>query len=145
MSEVKKKPELEQLPIHSLRSALKEKGVHFKSTDKKVDLIKMLRSGETAHKPREIKRAPILQDQKTEKSLPIVPLEIRDQLEQMAARGLKWEIDEESNCINFMMHIPTCANLDQSANNILSTAKAAFGGTLPVETGRPKGHPVEWV
>lgn len=62
----------------------------------------------------------------------------------MQERGLKWEIDEDNGCINFFARIPTCANLDQSANNILSTARESFGGVLPVETGRPEGSRIEW-
>ena len=135
---------LEKLPIHALRSALKERKIKFKTTDKKVDLIKMHKSGETIHKPREIERAPTLQEQKTEKSLPIVPKEIRAELERMAERGLTWEIDEDSNCINFKCHMTTCANLDQSANGILKTAKEAFGGVLPLEQGREAGERLEW-
>ncbi len=140
-----KTPELKELPIHVLRSTLKEKGIKFKTTDKKVDLIKMIESGETAHKPREVKRAAPLSDSKAEKTLPIVPKEIRPDLEALAKRGLKWTISEDDGCINFMRDIPTCANLDQSANNILRTAKAAFGGTRPVEQGnRPNGDRIEW-
>lgn len=138
------KTTLEDLPIHALRRACKDKKITFKNTDKKVDLIKMLRSGETIHKPREVKRAPILQDSKTKKSLPIVPKEIRPELEEMAKRGLKWTIDENSNCINFMWHIPTCANLDQPANNILKTAKAARGGVRSELKGRGGDARVEW-
>jgi len=135
---------LEELPIHALRSALKDQKIKFTPKDKKVDLIKMLRSGETIHKPKEIKRAPILGENKPKKALAIVPKEIREDLLALGARGLKWTINEEAGCINFMANIPTCANLDQSAKNILLTAKSAFGGNLPVETGRPAGEPVEW-
>ena len=135
---------LEKLPIHVLRSTLKTKGIKFKTTDKKVDLIKMIEAGETNHKPREIERAPHLDDSKTEVSLAVVPKEIRAELEALSAKGLKWTIDEAEGCINFTWHMTTCANLDQSANNILRTAQAAAGGTLPIETGRGKAERVEW-
>lgn len=141
------KVELEQLPIHALRSACKEQGIKIKATDKKDDLIKMIRKGETAHKPREIKRAPQIEDTKTEKALPIIPKEIRDDLEALRERGLNWDIDEESGCINFAQgRLTACANLDQSARNILATANTLFGCIGPVETGkRPAGDPLEWV
>lgn len=122
---------LEKLPIHALRSALKEKGIEFKNTDKKVDLIKMLRAGETKHKPREIKRAPKLSDYKSEKSIPVVPKEIRSKLEEMTKSGLTWTIDEEECTITFKRDLETCANLDQSAHNILMTARDAYGKAKP--------------
>jgi len=144
MTETKEEVTLEKLPIHVLRSSLKEKGIKFKTTDKKVDLIKMLRLGETTHKPREIKRAPQLEDSKGEKSLPIVPKAIRENLEALAKKGLKWDIDEEHGCINFS-HGPltSCANLDQSARNILNTAQGLFNCVGPAEKGRGDQR-LEW-
>lgn len=144
--EVKKeKVKLEQLPIHALRSELKEQKIKFKSTDKKKDLIEMLRDGETKHKPREVKRAAHLSESKGEQAVPMVPKEIRADLEALAKKGLEWKIDKESGCINFMKDIPTCANLDQPAQGILRTARDSFSGMRPIERGdRPDGHPIEW-
>lgn len=124
-------PKLDELPIHALRSALKERGIKFTTTDKKVDLIKMLEAGETLHKPKSVPKAPVLQDQATKKAIPVVPKEIRNDLERLAEKGLKWQINEEEGTISFFRDIPTCANLDQPANNILSTAKEAFGKSRP--------------
>ncbi len=132
---------LENLPIHVLRKEAKKKEIKFTTSDKKKDLIKMLIKGETNHKPREIKRAPQLEDTKAAKSLPIIPTEIMPELEQMKARGLTWEIDEESGCISFKRDIMTCANLDQPSKNILMTARQAFAGSRPVEVGRGYVHP----
>lgn len=137
--EDKEEIKLENLPMHELRSQLKKRNIAFKVTDKKTDLIDMLSDGETKHKPKPKKKAPRLQDQKTEKALPIVPKEIRAELEELAEKGLKWKIDEKSGCINFMRDIPTCANLDQSAKNILRTARSAFGTRRPLEQGNYVG------
>lgn len=132
MSEVS----LEQLPIHEIKSALKERGIKFKRTDKKPDLIKMLRAGESKHpENREIKRMPHLAESKTEKSIPVVPKEIRGELEQLAKSGLKWEINEHECTITFSRDIDICANLDQSAHNILKSAKDAFAKAPPIYAG----------
>ena len=135
---------LERLPFHVLRTTLKEKGIKFKTTDKKADLIKMIESGETAHTPKEVVRAPHLEDSKSAVSIPVVPKEIRGELEALSERGLTWVVDEDDGCITFTWNMTTCANLDQSASNILRTARAAAGGTRPVQKGRATGAPVEW-
>lgn len=122
LSEIK----LENLPRHKLMSMCKEKEIQTKNTDKKKDLIFMLKSGETTHKPREVKRAPILTPRK-EKIVPILPEEIMPELENLVAKGLKWEIDEESGCVNFINVVPVCCNLDSTAANILASARASFG------------------
>lgn len=121
---------LEQLPFHELKRACKAKGIAFKTSDKKADLIKMLRTGETIHKPKESKRMPNLADSKPkEKHIPMIPVEIKAELEYMKEkRGLTWEISQEDGCITFKGDISTCANLDQSAVNILRTAQQAFRG-----------------
>lgn len=121
---------LEELPFHELKRACKEKGIAIKNTDKKPDLVKMLRSGESKHKPREAKRMPHLEDKKLVKSIPMIPIEIKPQLEELAQKGLKWTIDEEFGCITFQRDLKTCANLDQSAGNILRTAQQAFRGRM---------------
>lgn len=122
---------LEKLPVHALRTALKEKGIKFSPRDKKVDLIDMLRAGETKHKPKPKSVAPRLQDSKTEKALPIVPKEIRGKLEEMAESGLTWEINEEEGTIHFKRDLVICANLDQPASNILSSAREAYAKAKP--------------
>lgn len=131
---------LEQLPHHELKRACKEKGIAFKTTDKKVDLIAMLRAGETKHKPKEVKRMPNLKESATEKSIPMLPVEIKPQLEELKGKGLEWTINEDDGCVYFKRDIKTCANLDQSARNILMTAQQAFRGKfglsgLSIEAG----------
>ncbi len=141
--EAPKKIKLESLPIHVLRTKVKEAGITSKPTDKKADLIKMLKNGETIHKPKKVKKAPTLEP-KNHTILPIVPDEIKPQLEALAARGLTWEINEEDCTINFKRDLTSCANLDQSPRNILSTARAAFRASPPIEMGRENGAPIEW-
>lgn len=134
-----KKLSLEELPFHELKRALKERGIAFKTTDKKPDLIKMLREGETKHKPKEAKRMPQLGAKKAKKSIPMIPVEIKAQLEELAAKGLTWEIDDKYGCVTFSRDLKTCANLDQSAGNILRTAQQAFrgkfGASFTIEAG----------
>jgi len=132
MTSEKTEVTLEQLPIHAIRSKLKDEGILYKNTDKKVDLIEMLRSGETKHKPKEIKRAPRLEDSKTEKVLPVVPKDIRGQLEKMQEQGLDWKIDEDSCSITFIRRIgnrtlDACCTLDQSSHNIMQCALSIWG------------------
>lgn len=133
------KTTLEQLPFHELKRALKEKEISFKTSDKKDDLIKMLRTGETIHKPKEVKRMANLGDKKPEKHIPMIPVEIKSQLEELQKKGLTWVINEDSGSVTFSRDIKTCANLDQSAVNILRTAQqsfaARFGGLMPAIDG----------
>lgn len=124
------KTTLEQLPFHELKRALKEKEISFKTSDKKDDLVKMLRTGETIHKPKEAKRMPNLGEKKPEKHIPMIPVEIKPQLEELEKRGLTWVINEDSGSVTFSRDIKTCANLDQSAINILRTAQQAFAARL---------------
>lgn len=130
--------------MHELKRALKEKGIQHKNTDKKPDLIKMLRTGKTIHIPKEPTRAPRLEDQKKPKSLPVLPKEIMGELDEMAKQGLEWRIDEGDCCVYFRRDLTACANLDQPANNILRTAKAAFGKARPTEFGRKDKVPFAW-
>lgn len=123
-----KKISLEELPFHELKRALKEKGIAFKTTDKKVDLIKMLRTGKTNHKPKEVKRMVNLGENKAEKSIPMIPVEIKDQLAELQKKGLTWVIDDKYGCVTFTRDLSTCANLDQPAQGILRTAQQAFRG-----------------
>jgi len=134
-----KKLSLNELPFHELKRALKEKEIVYKVSDKKEDLVKMLREGGTIHKPKESKRMPILGEKKKEKSIPMIPIEIKPQLEELAKRGLTWKIDDTHGCVTFSRDLKTCANLDQSAVNILRTAQQAFrgkfGGGFTIEKG----------
>ena len=139
MTEETKKLSLDELPFHELKRALKEKGIAFKTSDKKVDLVKMLRDGETKHKPKETKKMPQLGEKRGEKSIPMIPIEIKPQLEELAKKGLTWVIDDKYGCVTFTRDLSTCANLDQSAGNILRTAQQAFrgkfGGGFTIEAG----------
>lgn len=123
-----KKLSLDELPFHELKRACKEKGIAFKTTDKKTDLVKMLREGKTTHKPKEVKKMPKLGEKKGAKSIPMIPVEIKAQLEELAQKGLTWVIDDKYGCVTFTRDLSTCANLDQSAGNILRTAQLAFRG-----------------
>lgn len=136
MSDEKEDVTLEDLPMHVLRHKLKERDITFKPTHKKVDLIKMLKTGETLEKPKKKEAKAHLNESKSKKSLPIVPDEIKPQLEAMAKRGLTWSINEHDCTITFKRgNMVSCANLDQSAFNILNTAREAFPKSAPRETG----------
>lgn len=121
------KPDLAELPIHALRSMLKDEGIPFKSSHKKTDLIKMLETGKELPVP-EKKKAPRYNDlvEKRIKPRAVLPSEIMPQLEAMKERGLTWEIDEDSCCVTFKRDVTTCTNLDVPAFNITQTAQRAF-------------------
>lgn len=139
MTEEPKKVSLEDLPMHALRKALKDKGIEYKNTDKKVDLIKMLRKGETKHKekpPEERKRPNHGEKAPPKATIPQIPESIRPQLEELAKRGLTWVIDKENCGITFKAHLESYTSLDAPDSNILQGAKAAFGARPPIEQGR---------
>lgn len=138
VSEETKGVKLEQLPISIIREKLDKKGIKYKPNHSKKFLIKALLAGEIVEKKKEVKKAPTMKDHERPTSLAIIPNSIKAELDTLAQKGLTWEIDEESCCINFMKDIPTCANLDQSAHNILKTAKEAFGRSKPVEVNHVK-------
>lgn len=122
---------LEQLPFHELKRICAERGIKTKQTDKKDALVKMIKSGESIHKPRETKRMEILGANVTEeKALPMIPQDIREQLEELAKRGLTWKINHEDCCVTFTRDISTCANLDQASINILRAAQQAFASRI---------------
>lgn len=129
------------IPYHELKrragEVARENGFVVKNTYKKKDLIFIIQNECDPHPKQEKPKAPVLQDSKKEACIPMIPEEIKDDLMRLKERGLEWDIDEESGCVNFMRDIPTCANLDQSATNILRTAKEAFGKQRPVEVGNP--------
>jgi hypothetical protein len=130
---------IEQLPLPVLRERLDEKGIVYKSTDKKKDLIKALLTGETTIKVKEKKAAPRLDDSVKPTPLPILSKDLKEQLDKLAAQGLRYEIDEAECCINFFGKIPTSANLDQSVNNIIRTAMESIRiGSMPPETNSTK-------
>jgi hypothetical protein len=131
---------IEQLPLPVLRERLDAKGVVYKSTDKKKELVKALVSGESTIKPVEKKKAPTMADKIQKQPAALVSNDVLAKLKELEAEGLKWEIDEEFSCINFYGRIPTSANLDQSPNNILRTAREALakGSRAPVEVSHTK-------
>lgn len=134
--EVKEEITLENLPISVIREKLDEKGIDVKSTKKSV-LIDALVNGAPEPVVKEVKKAPVLPSPEDRtKIVPVVPKSAQARLEELAKSGLTWEIDEENCCINFMRDIPTCANLDQDAKNIILTAEEAFGRRAPMEKGR---------
>ena len=133
---------LKKLPMHKLRSELKKNEIVFKSSDSKDDLIEMIKSGETIHKPKETKAAPRLEDHKREeKVLPMVPESIREELAAMKRdKNLDWTIDEDSCSITFIGNIKQTTTLDQSDNNILRAARSSFANRRPIERGVRQGQ-----
>lgn len=130
---------VEQLPIHVLREKLDEKGIVYKGSDKKKDLVKALLSGETTVKVVEKKKAPTMESTITPKALPVLSKTLKEELDKLAAQGLVYTIDEEFGCINFEGKIPTSANIDQPVNNILSAARDSIRiGGRPPETNSTK-------
>lgn len=130
---------VEQLPIHVIRERLDAKGIAYKSTNKKKDLIKALLTGESVEKKAEKKAAPRMEDKVSVKPLAILSDKLKETLDAMAAQGLRYEIDEEFSCINFYGKIPTCANIDQPMSNILSAARDAIRlQAVPIETNNTK-------
>lgn len=117
---------IKQLPVHVLREKLIEKGIAFKSTDKKADMVKALLAGKAEKKDVVKKAAPKLIDKETAKALPVLSKQLKEELEKMEAQGLRYEISETDGCINFFGTIPTSANIDQPSNNILSAAREAM-------------------
>lgn len=136
---------IEQLPFFKLKSLCKERGIKIKTTDKKDALIAMLRTGESIHKEKPKVKAPILEPKKVTKVVPMLPEEIKGQLEGMAQQGLKWTIDEDNNTVKFSWAFDVTINLDSSAMNILSAARESKGARRPTELGRDSVRgPVEW-
>ena len=125
---------LEQLTLPVLREKLTAKDIKFKSTDSKKDLVKALLSGESTIKEKIKIFAPRQDASKRVTPLAIMSQDLKDALEPLMAKGLTYEIDEESCCINFQRDIPTCANLDQPVGNIIRAARDAFRASYPVET-----------
>lgn len=128
----------ESLPFHELRSLCKSQGIEYKRHDKKDDLIAMLKLGKTIHKPQVKREAPRLEPKPQVKMKSFLPQEIRPELEAMAAQGLTWDINEESNSVSFDRQggIRITCTLDQSARNILMAAKQTRAGKAPIEKGR---------
>lgn len=131
---------LEQLPMHELKSRCKKAGLPFKNTAKKVDLIELLNSGKPKEEKKESKKAPRLQDQKTAKSVALLP-ENFDMNMKVRFPNLAYTIDEESNCINFEARthgdrsvMPSCVNIDSNERIIYKVAQEAakgHGGSRP--------------
>lgn len=154
MSEVN----LEDAPFHELKRLCKEKypDVRLKNTYKKTDLLTILKTGGSPEPPKEVKRAPRMKP-KEAKIVPLLPEEIMPELERLQTKGLHWDIDEADACVNFELRtgrqerlkdggareivLTACANLDQSARNILSTAYSVFPQSAPIEMSRGDTHP----
>ena len=138
---IKQEVSIEQVPYHELKRRAQEVaskfGFHIKSTFTKDQLIYAIKEEKDPEPKKERAKAPVLQDSAKEVCIPMLPKEIEPQLKDLAEKGLTWDIDEESGCVNFSRDIKTCANLDQSANNILRTAREAFSKSRPVEKGNP--------
>ncbi len=136
LSEVKE-ASVEQLPIYVLRDKLAQKGIAFKSTDKKPALIKALLTGESVKKKVEKKAAARITDKVSVVSLPIVSDDLKKQLAQFP--NLTYDVDENDGCINFYGQLTTSANLDQPISSILIAAReAAKAQAMPPETNSLK-------
>lgn len=140
--DVPEKKSLEDMPMHAVRSLAKEKGIQTKPSDNKEAIIAMIKTGETIHKPREVKRAPVATAPK-KPAIPLLPEEIKPDLDKLVERGLKWSVDEESCSVTFERDIKVTTTLDQSARNILRAARESFGQSRPVEIGRGRER-IEW-
>ena len=121
---------VEQLPISIIREKLDAKGIVYKSTDKKPALIKALLSGETTIKEVVKKAAPRMEDKITPQALPILSETLKAELDKLVTKGLVYDLDTESSCLNFSGfggRLTACANIDQPTNNILSAARSVVG------------------
>jgi len=92
---------VEQLPISIIREKLDAKGIVYKSTDKKPTLIKALLSGETTIKEVVKKAAPRMEDKITPQALPILSETLKAELDKLVQKGLTYDLDTESSCLNF--------------------------------------------
>lgn len=137
-----KSESFEKLPFHQKRKALKEAGIKFRPSDKEKDLLKMWKDQETIHKKEEPKRMPKLEKQEKE-TLALLPEDIMPQIKELEKKGMTYQINKEDCTVTFKRDLTATANLDQSANNILRTAKYTFAGRPPQEKFRD-GRPVEW-
>lgn len=140
--ELTKASDLKKLPIHAIRTMLKDKGIKFSPSDKKADLVKMLLTGETKHKPKEVKRMPVLKKSEV-KVVAMLPKEIEPQIEAMQKQGMSYTINEDDCTVTFVRDITSTANLDQSANNILRAAQYCFAKARTSVKGRGE-RPPEW-
>jgi hypothetical protein len=117
---------IEQLPVHVLREKLDNKGIRYKSTDKKATMVKALLTGQEVKKEVVKKVAPTLVGKETARALPVLSSQLKEELSKLEAQGLVYEIDEYDGCINFLGSMPTSANIDQPMNNILSAARESI-------------------
>lgn len=135
-NEKSEKINLEELPFHELKKIMKEKDIYFERTDKKEALIAMLKAGKTIHEPKQIKKAPVLEQKKEVKIKAFLPVSIKTDLEGLVQKGLKWVINENDGTIIFERNHKVTCNLDSSERAILRAARDSFAGQLPIETGR---------
>ncbi len=133
---------IEQLPLPVLRERLDAKGIYYKSSDKKKDLIKALLTGAEVKKEVVKKVAPRIQDKETPQALPILSAQLKEELDKLAEKGLKYELDVASSCLNFEGfdgRLTACANIDQPVNNILNAARSVVGKiSFGIETDSKK-------
>lgn len=125
---------LEELPWHELRKRVSDAKIKMKPNSKKVDYIEALETGKSNIEVREAKRMPHLEESKTAKSVSLLP----ENFEVIIATkypNLAFDIDEESNCINFRPSmpgdrsvIPSCINIDNSERLIYKAAEQASRG-----------------
>ena len=132
-----------EMKMPELRKMAKEKGLTIQNTTKKADLIAMLSAScddcvVECNKP--------VEDVKESFKLEI-PHDIRDDLEKLSAKGLKWDFDVEKQGVYFQKDLRVFATLNQPSKGILQTARAAFGQrTLGQDgvSGDRGNRPVEW-
>lgn len=139
-----KEVKLENLPMHELKRQLKEKDIKFLRTDKKPQLVAMLKAGKTIHAPKPVEKKHNLSDTASPKVIPLIPNAAKPHLEQLAEKGLEWKINEDDCTITFSRDLTATCTLDTTPNNIVLAARSAFRKGRPIEKGRD-GQRVEWV
>lgn len=116
------------MKMHEIKAELKNRGVSFARTDKKEDLLRKLENSKSFADEKPVVGEPVKVNTKNavteEKRVEDELEKAMSELEGLQKRGLEWSI--EGDVITFKASIETCANINQPARNIVSTAKAAF-------------------
>ena len=139
---------LEQLPIHELRSRVQKLGIKMKANSKKEDYIKAIETGKSNIEEKVVQRAPILQDQKKEKAVALLPDGFQDYV-AVAYPNIEIKIDEVDNSVTFapkihgdMSVIPTSCNIDVPERILQQTVQQAARGRVgkapPTEASNSK-------
>lgn len=129
---------LENLPMHELKKRAKKAGLKIPSNMKKDQIIDCILKGKTPDTKRIAPQKPHLEESKGPKIISLLPDNFEQNMKVKFPR-LDYEIDEESNCINFKASnpmdrsvIPLCVNIDSNERIIYKTAedclKAAGNG-----------------